>query len=276
MDDLSPLTSSWPVDSAAVGVTSTTETLGFGGDASWAPRVASISKLLTGYAGLIACEEGTIDLDAPAGPPGSTVRHLLAHTAGYGFDDATQNAPVGTRRIYSNVGIEVFADHLGEQAQMPFADYLAAAVFAPLGMTSSQLAGSPAHGVHTSVNDLLLFCRELLAPTLIAQETLAHATTVQFADVAGVLPSVGRFDPNPWGLTFEIRSTKSPHWTGTQNSPETFGHFGGTGTFLWVDPIAGLAAVGLADQNFGPWSLASWPPFSDTVLARYAPNGRGW
>lgn len=266
MLDLAPLTAEWPVNHAAVGLTDLTETLGVGGDIHWAPRVASISKLLTGYTALVAIEEGSIDLDEPAGPEGSTVRHLLAHTAGYAFKDNSINAPVGARRIYSNTGIEAFADHLSDRSGIAFAEYLQVGVFDPLGMSNSRLVGSPAYGVHTSVHDLLLFARELLNPKLIARSTLTEATTVQFADVAGVLPSVGRFDPNPWGLTFEIRGTKSPHWTGATNSPQTFGHFGGSGTFLWVDPVAGVAAVALSDREFGPWALEVWPAFSDAVL----------
>ena len=64
-----------------------------------------------------------------------------------------------------------------------------------------------------------------------------------FPGLAGVLPGFGRFEPNDWGLGFELRDDKRPHWTGTGNSPRTFGHFGAAGTFLWVDPDAGLACV---------------------------------
>ena len=97
--------------------------------------------------------------------------------------------------------------------------------------------------------------------------TLAAATTVSFPGLSGVLPGVGRFDPLDWGLGFELRDAKVPHWTGGANSPATFGHFGGSGTFLWVDPEAGLACVALTDRDFGPWALEAWPRFSDAVLA---------
>jgi CubicO group peptidase (beta-lactamase class C family) len=123
--------------------------------------------------------------------------------------------------------------------------------------------------VVSSVSDLLAFAREVLAPTLVAAATLAEATRPQFPDLAGVLPDVGRFDPNPWGLTFEIRDEKRPHWIGTLNSPATFGHFGGSGSFLWVDPEAALATVVLADREFGPWALEAWPELSDAVLKRH-------
>lgn len=270
MDDLAPLLADWPVEQAAAGVTGPSATLALGGDPAWRIRTASVSKLLVGLAALVAVEEGAIDLDEPAGPEGSTVRHLLAHASGLAFDQDRTLAAPGQRRVYSNVGIERFAEHLAARTGIAFGDYLRQAVTDPLGMRSTVLRGSPAHDVHSTVDDLLLFARELLRPTLVAPETLAAATTAQFPDLAGLVPGVGRFDPNPWGLTFELRDGKSPHWTGTRSSARTFGHFGGTGTFLWVDPAVELACVALTGREFGPWALAAWPPFSDAVRQRYA------
>ena len=138
-------------------------------------RIASVTKLLTAYAVLIAVEEGTVALDEPAGPPGATVRHLLAHAAGYGFTGATPIARPGRRRIYSNTGIEVLAAHLEAAAGVPFADYLAEAVLTPLGMAASTLAGSPAHGLDSSVDDLARFAAELFAPSLIAADATGRS-----------------------------------------------------------------------------------------------------
>jgi CubicO group peptidase (beta-lactamase class C family) len=149
---------------------------------------------------------------------------------------------------------------------MPFADYFARAVARPLGL-AGRLAGSPAHAYRGPLADLLTLGRELLAPTLVAGETLAEATTVQFVGLSGVLPGFGRMEPNDWGLTFELRDAKSPHWTGSRNSAGTFGHFGASGTFLWVDPAAGLACGVLTERPFGDWAKAAWPAFSDAVLA---------
>ena len=123
---------------------------------------------------------------------------------------------------------------------MPFAEYLRQAVFAPLGM-NAELRGSAGADVYGTLDDLVALARELQSPTLVAPETLDEMTSVQFAGLNGVLPDVGRFDPNDWGLGVELRDAKQPHWTGTRNSERTFGHFGGSGTFLWVDPAAGLA-----------------------------------
>jgi CubicO group peptidase (beta-lactamase class C family) len=273
VEDLTPLVAEWPVDTLSTGVTDPNNTVGLAGDPEWATGIASVGKLLVGLAALVAVEEGALDLDEPAGPEGSTVRHLLAHASGLAFDQDRSIAPPGRRRIYSNAGIDRFADHLAARAGMPFEEYLRLGVLQPLGMADTQLRGSPAHAMLSTVSDLLIFSRELLTPTLIAATTLAEATRPQFPDLAGVLPDVGRFDPNPWGLTFEIRNGKQPHWTGKRNSPATFGHFGGVSSFLWVDPSAKLATVVLTDRPFGPWALEMWPAFSDSMLERYGPEG---
>jgi CubicO group peptidase (beta-lactamase class C family) len=267
--DLTPLVAGWPVDRVAVGVTDPDRTRGLAGDPRWPARTASVSKLLVGMAALVAVEEGAIELDGPAGPPGSTVRHLLAHASGLAFEQVRVLARPGTRRIYSNLGIERFAEHLAARTGIGFDDYLRQAVLDPLGMRDTTLAGSPAQDIVSTVHDLLRFARELLRPTLVAPPTLAEATRAQFPELAGVLPGFGRFDPNPWGLTFELRAGKHPHWTGRRNSGRTFGHFGGSGTFLWVDPSASLAGVVLTECEFGEWALAAWPRFSDAVLAEY-------
>jgi CubicO group peptidase (beta-lactamase class C family) len=227
---------------------------------------ASVTKLLTGTAMLVALEEGTIDLDEPAGPPGATLRHLLSHASGLPIDGDRPLTEPGRRRIYSNTGIELAAALLEQRAEMPFADYFAQAVVRPLGL-AGRLAGSPAHGYRGPLDDLLALGRELLQPTLVAAETLGEATTVQFPGLTGVLPGIGRMEPNDWGLAFELRDAKSPHWTGTRNSQRTFGHFGASGTFLWVDPVAGVACGVLTDRRFGDWAIEAWPPFSDAVLA---------
>ena len=225
--------------------------------------------MLTAWAVLVAVEEGTVGLDEPAGPPGATVRHLLAHAAGYGFDTAVPITRPERNRIYSNTGIEVVAAHVADRSGIPFSDYLREAVFVPLGMTQSELRGSPAHAVHSTLTDLAAFARELLRPQLINRATAAEATTIQYPELNGVVPGVGSFRPNPWGLGLEIRGEKSPHWTGTRNSPRTFGHFGGSGTMLWVDPDIDTALIALTDRAFDQWSevaLREWPALSDAVV----------
>jgi len=144
----------------------------------------------------------------------------------------------------------------------------------PLGL-AAELRGSPAADVHASLEDLVRFARELLAPALVSDETFAEATSVQFSGLAGVLPGIGRYDPLDWGLGFELKDAKTPHWSGTRTSARTFGHFGGAGTFLWVDPEARIACACLTDREFDDWALEAWPRLSDAVLAEATRHGEG-
>jgi CubicO group peptidase (beta-lactamase class C family) len=236
----------WEADFAAAGVVRGGGVVDTHGPRDRAVRWASVTKLLTGLATLVAVEEGTVELD-------EHLRRLLSHAG-------------ERRRTYSNERIEEAAELVGSAAGMPFGEYFHEAVVAPLRLRGS-LQGSPASGYVGPLDDLLVVGRELLAPTLIAQETLDEATTVQFPGLDGVLPGYGRQEPNDWGLTFELRDHKSPHWTGRTNSPRTFGHFGQTGTFLWVDPDLRAACGVLTDRDFGPWAVEAWTPFNDGVVA---------
>jgi CubicO group peptidase (beta-lactamase class C family) len=256
----------WPAEHVAVGLASATGPVAVHGDASREYRWASVTKPVTALACLVAAEEGAIDLDGPAGPPGSTFRHLLAHASGLPLDGASPIARPGERRIYSDYGFDVAGETLASQAEIPFGVYLAEAVLGPLGL-GARYEGRPGSGLWGSLDDLLAIGRELLQPTLVSAETLAEATTVQFPGLVGVVPGFGRQEPNDWGLGFELRDHKSPHWTGSRNSASTFGHFGRSGTFIWVDPEAGVALAGLTDRDFGDWAKTAWPALSDAVLA---------
>ena len=228
----------WPAETVAVAVLRGGEEVAASGPRAQVFRWASVTKPVTALATLVAAEEGIIDLDEPAGPPGSTVRHLLAHAAGLPFEGRTPISPPGKRRSYSNTGFEMGAE----------------------------LRGSAASELYGSLDDLVRFAAELQRPRLIAAETLAEATSIQFPGLVGVLPDIGRMDPNDWGLGVELRDEKRPHWTGSQNSPRTFGHYGSSGTFIWVDPEADVALACLTDLDFGPWALEAWPPLADDAL----------
>jgi CubicO group peptidase (beta-lactamase class C family) len=254
----------WPCAHVAVAVTGAVEAAH--GDVERVFGWASVTKLATAVAMLVAAEEGLVDLDEPAGPPGSTFRHLLAHASGLPFDPGAPIARPGRRRVYSNYGFDIAAAHVEERAEMLFAEYFRA-VWQGTGLVLDGSAGSGASG---TIGDLAALAHELQRPERLAAETLEEARTVQFPGLVGVLPGFGRQEPNDWGLGLELRDRKSPHWTGSENSPATFGHFGRSGTFLWVDPVAGIALACLTDLDFGDWARAAWPRLSDAVLAEAA------
>ena len=259
----------WPAEHVSVGVVSADGAVATYGDAGREYYWASVTKPVTALACLVAAEEGTIDLDEPAGPPESTVRHLLTHASGLPPDGLSPIARPGERRIYSDYGFDVLGATLAERAEMEFGAYLRAAVLSPLGL-HARYEGRPGSGVHGSLDDLIAVAREALAPTLVSPETFAEATSVQFPGLVGVLPGFGRQEPNDWGLGIELRDRKSPHWTGTRNSDRTFGHFGRSGTFLWIDPEAEVALACLTDLTFGEWAVEAWPALSDAVLTELA------
>lgn len=257
----------WGAENAAAAVVGADGVIAQHGDAGRVFRWASVTKLATALAVLTAVDDGSIDLDEPAGPPGSTVRHLLAHASGLPFDGDVVLARPGTRRIYSNAGFDALGALLESRDGRPFAVALSDRVLAPLGMADTDVRERPSQGLHGPLVDVAALARELLRPTLIDGALAGEATSVTFAGLKGVLPGVGAFDPLDWGLGFEIRDGKQPHWTGSRNSPATFGHFGGAGTFLWVDPAIDRALVCLTDREFDDWALEAWPRFSDSIVA---------
>ena len=234
----------WPAHNVAAGVvnganTSTT------GDVHRVFELASVTKPIVAYGVLVAVEEGVFDLDTPLGPAGSTVR-----------------------QIYSSAGFEILADAIGEESGIDFPDYLREAVFDPLRMRDTNLYGSAGHGATSTVHDLLLFVAEVLQPTLLDAQTVADAASVQFPELSGIVPGYGMFKPCPWGLGFEVKGSKGAsreHWTGTLLPPDTIGHFGQSGTFLWVHRPSMRAMAVLTDYAFGTWAKPLWSETNDAI-----------
>src|SRR5690606_15744146 len=115
---------SWPAPEAAVAVFDAEGVRATVGDPARSQRWASVTKLVTALAVLVEVESGTFDLDEPAGPPGATVRHLLAHASGLGFDDDRVVSEPGRRRLYSNAGFDVLGALLAERSGMEISEVL--------------------------------------------------------------------------------------------------------------------------------------------------------
>jgi CubicO group peptidase (beta-lactamase class C family) len=268
------LLTDWPVPHAAGAVLVDGEVVASAGDADHEFRLASLAKPISAWATLVAVEQGLISLDTPVGQPGCTLRHLLSHAGGYPFEGTEPIAAPERTRIYSNTGIEMATSEVAARAEMPFADYLRLGVLEPTAMDRTELRGSPAHGVWSTIADTSRFLAEVARPKLISDATAQEAVRPQYAGLGGIVPGVGRFERSPWGLGFEIRGDKAPHWTGTDNTPATFGHFGGAGTMMWIDPDirpnGTLGLVALTDRPFDEWAddaMASWRELSDAVIA---------
>lgn len=263
----------WPVQTAAAAVLGPDGVLASHGDTERVLALASVTKPLVARAAHVAVEEGVVDLDTAAGPPGATIRHLLAHASGLAMQSDRVLAAPGARRIYSNHGFTVLAQTVERESGIEFGRYLAEAVCEPLGMGTTRLDGGASvagFGATSTVADLSAFAGDLLRPSTVSAQLHAEATTVQFPGLDGVLPGYGVQRPNDWGLGFEIRDAKSPHWTGRRNSPRTYGHFGQAGGFIWADPEIELALVVLTDRDFGDWAREPWPAISEAVISEYS------
>ena len=147
-------------------------------------RVASVSKVFTGMAVMQLAERGIVDLDKDVNayvkgfripatyPEPITLRHLLTHTAG--FDERNLGMSEFGSRVYPRLG-EYLAAELpprirpaGQEIQysnhgaalagyvvecaggMPFADYVAEKILAPLGMEHSDFRLTPDIEQHLS------------------------------------------------------------------------------------------------------------------------------
>ena len=241
--------------------------------------LASLTKPVVSTAILVAVEEGVVTLDDAVDDRGATLRHLLAHAAGYPFDGRSPVAAPGTRRIYSNTGIELAAGLVEAASGMSFATYFHEAVIAPLGL-GVELRGSPAHGAHGSVDGFVAVRRRAVAPgTARHDDGHRHAhRAVPRRSTASSLPSAASARArggSAWRSRAPSTRTGRPHAC----SPATFGHFGGAGTFCWVDPAADLALVAFTDRSFIEWrdeAMRLWPALGDAVLGAIgavAPGG---
>lgn len=238
------------------------------GDADIEFPLASVTKTIGAWAALIAVDQGKLSLTDVAGPAGSTIHHLLAHASGVPFDEGDPIAAPGVRRIYSNYGFDLLAEAVAKAVGMPIGSWVKTAVLEPLGMDETRIPGSIAHSGQSTLDSLAKFALELIEPTLISKALADDACSPQFDGLPGILPGFGRQENNLWGLGLEIRGQKNPHWTGSDFSPRTFGHFGQSGSFLWVDPEIGCAGLFLGDKPFSKEHAEVWPELTNQMRPR--------
>jgi CubicO group peptidase (beta-lactamase class C family) len=254
---------------ALVGVTGPERTLAVQGDPQAVLPLASVTKPLTAWGALVAVDRGLVDLDEPAGPAGATVLNLLDHTSGLPMEGEEPLRPVGERRIYSNAGFDALAAHIGDAAGMDFADWMLREVVLPLGMERTDVTGRPSAGALAPIEDLLAFGREVLRPTLIPVALRDLALTVSHPGLRGIVPGYGSYADNQWGLGFELKGVKSPHWLADTFPPETAGHFGALGSFLFIDRSRDIAAAFLSGVPFAEEHKRIWPALTEEIADRY-------
>lgn len=260
------------------------------GDVARVFPLASVTKIITSLATLRAVQQGATSLvevvgNAPipepsngqtvergtgpgAAPAPYTVAHLLSHSSGLdaeGDGSRFRDQPA-RRRIYSNQGFDVLGRFMERKTGERTSRWIDREVVAPLGLQSTTVPRSPARSGFGSALDLSVLIEELLQPQLLDPKTLRSFTGVSLPGLRGVLPGYGMQRNNDWGLGVEIKGDKSPHWTPPSSSPHTFGHFGMSGSFLWVDPVRQVGAAFLGAEPFGSWHKENWPRLGEQIL----------
>jgi len=91
---------------------------------------------------------------------------------------------------------------------------------------------------------------------LLAEETVDEMLAPQFGPLPGGVGGVGEWPDICWGLGFDVRGHREPHWSGTALSERAASHFGASGTLAWLDRERGLGLVVLA--NRGDVRPAGW------------------
>lgn len=233
------------------------------GDVSSVRSWASVSKMAVAMAFGIEMDWGLHAYTEMVGPRGANFANLLSHSSGLGLEEGDPVAPVATRRIYSNYGVDL-AVH-GIVGENPPAEWLNDRVFEPLGMTTTALTGRPAGGVIGSTDDMATLALAWLRADALATATRDRMIRPYLPDLAGVVPGFGRFNPCPWGMGPEVRGDKH-HWMGDW-PPTSFGHFGMTGTLMLLNVDEGIGVVATTTEDFGPWAVQLWPAWTSEVRA---------
>jgi len=132
--------------------------------------------------------------------------------------------------------------------------------------------GAPWGGMMSTADDLAKFLRHLL--TISAGETgilhpkmLEAMTNNQLESLPHIDPAIAR--STPWGLGWQLNWPAHPRGFGSMLPPNAYGHWGATGTLIWVDPVSELYGVVLTSA---PISLEDRAPLTYSNMLRAAWN----
>lgn len=278
--------------------------------------MASLTKVVaTTSAVMMLVEDGRIRLSDPVakyipdfakyGKDRVTVRHLLTHMSGLrpdvdlgdpwvGYDAAIAlageevlGAPPGRRFVYSDIGFFLLADIVSKVSGQPFDQFVAARLFAPLGMKDTGFkpaatlrdriaptevctpfgwpcAGPDAQMLRGTVHDptarrmggvaghagLFSTADDIarFARMLLRGGELDGARVLSPLTVARMTsPSTPDDESNVRGLGWDMDSSYSAN-RGELLPVGSFGHTGFTGTSLWVDPATQVFVVFMSNR----------------------------
>jgi CubicO group peptidase (beta-lactamase class C family) len=273
--------------------------------------LASLTKPLVAAACMVALEEGLLDLDAEVRDGFTLrhlLSHCAGLPEAGARWEEPPGYPPGTQRWYSNAGYVQAARLLAAASRMSPAEYVHEAVLGPLGMDASlglreaddprtarvwqpgrygdgELFNSPQFrrdappqgGGFASARAFGAFLSCLLAGgdagsgALLAEETVEEMLAPQFGPLPGGVGGVGEWPDLCWGLGFDVRGRRRPHWSGSTLSERAASHFGASGTLAWLEPELGVGLVALANRGtYAGWWREPWAALGAAVTAAAA------
>ncbi len=234
--------------------------------------------------------------------PGSGTAALLKN-----YYRSAQAVPVGSKVEYSNVGYGMLGLVIEAASGQSYPAFLRERLFAPAGMSDAYLAPpesvypriahvdgvsdpggqyerynsryartltDPGGSVIATAADVATFYQMFLdggkahGRPLLAPATARLMTTNHTAGLRGGIEGFMTWAECAWGLGFDLRGTKHPHFSGEFTSARTFAHAGVAGTFAWADPEHDLVCVMLGNHLLSNlWNQPRWSRYSSAVCA---------
>ncbi|MBK95646.1 MAG: hypothetical protein CMJ79_08015 [Planctomycetaceae bacterium] len=193
----------------------------------------------------------------------------------------------GTRVHYQSMGILTLSTIIEQISGVTTAEFLKSSIFKPLGMSQTSLGasaellasnrppvasmveqidghdlwgwnsdywrslGAPWGGLISSAKDLGIFCQSLLKilggdAGIVAPSTLRAMTSNQLRGFRKL--RAGTADALPWGYGWQLNWPNHPRGFGSVLPQEAFGHWGATGTLVWIDPSESVYGLVLTNE----------------------------
>ncbi len=196
----------------------------------------------------------------------------------------------GTRVHYQSMGILTLSSIIEVITSIPTSRLLADEIFSPLQMTSTSLGvtddclrstrppvdsmveheeghddwgwnsdywrklGAPWGGLISTSSDLGLFCRHVLRilggeQGVFSISSMRAMTSNQLCGFPNL--KAGTRAALPWGYGWQLNWPNHPRGFGSILPPSAFGHWGATGTLVWIDPTKSVYGVVLTNEPMG-------------------------
>ncbi|MBY0523892.1 MAG: beta-lactamase family protein [Gemmataceae bacterium] len=182
-------------------------------------------------------------------------------------------SPPGTKVVYQSMGIAILGEIVHQISGLTIQEFLRKEIFTPLGMNDTSLGWDPARkeriaavrvppelekadwhwnspywlafgapwgGLISSPADWARFCLMMLNRGTLGDVRLLSPATVRAmtANQLAPMPLVPEEErrSRPWGLGWRLNWPGNPSSFGDLLGPRCFGHWGATGTLVWMDP----------------------------------------